>query len=154
MRPERCHQFVREALAKAPDIQSVDTWDGRSYGLHITFTTGSQIWAGLTFAAAPGDKGDGPEAPVHGDAPAEVSFPELFKDGKTSPTSAEVYLTAALTNAHCDEVERVYPYGSEAKNPGLGLRFHSGARAFMLFEVAGRPGQSADGQKYSLPAAF
>ncbi|MFF8656842.1 hypothetical protein [Streptomyces huasconensis] len=154
MRPNRCHEFVREALAKAPDIQAVDTWEGRAFGLHITFTTGSQIWAGMTFAAAPGDKGDGPETPVHGETPAEVPMPELFKDGKVSPTGAEVYLAAALTNAHCDEVESAYPYGSEAKNSGVGLRFHSGARAFILFELAGRPGQSAGGQKYNLPAAF
>lgn len=154
MRPARFREFVLDALPKAPEIQTVDAWDGRSFGLHLTFTNGSQIWVGISTAAAPGDQADTPEMPVHVEAPAEVAYPELYADGKITPARAEEYLTAALTNSGCDEIESVYPYGPDAKNPGVGVRFHSGARAFFLFELAGRPGQSAGGQKYNLPSAF
>ncbi|MFH8990893.1 hypothetical protein [Streptomyces sp. NPDC017940] len=154
MRPARFQEFTLDVLPKAPEIQTVNVWDGRAFGLHLTFNTGSQLWIGSTAQAAPGEQGDQAETPVHGDTPAEVPYPDLYEGGKITPARAEDYLAAALTNSHNDEIASVYPYGSEAKNPGLGVRFHSGARIFMLFEIAGRPGQSADGQKYSLPPTF
>ncbi|MFH8993243.1 hypothetical protein [Streptomyces sp. NPDC017940] len=154
MRPARFQEFALDVLPKAPEIQTVTTWDGRTFGLHVTFNTGSQLWIGSTAQAAPSEQADQPETPVHGEAPAEAPYPDLYENGKITPARAEAYLAAALTNSHNDEITSVYPYGSEAKNPGLGVRFHSGARIFMLFQSAGRPGQAEGGRDYDLPATF
>ena len=154
MRPERFHAFAIDALAKAPDIQSVDPWDGRTFGLHITFTTGAQVWGGITCAAAPGEKYEQPEAPVHGEPPAEVSYPDLYEDGKVSPGRAKRYLAAALTNSGCDEIESAYAYPDTNKHPGFGAIFHSGARAFCLFEATARPGQVLGSRNAALQDAF
>lgn len=154
MRPERFHPFAIEALAKAPDVQSVAPWDGRRSGLCITFTTGAQMWVGITYAAAPGDKYEQPETPVHGEPPAEVPYPELYDGGKISPDRAKAYLAAALTNSGCDEIQKAYPYDDTNQHPGFGVIFHSGARAFCLFVQTARPGQSAGGREYELQSAF
>lgn len=154
MRPDRFRPFIAEALAKAPDVQSVEPWDGRSTGLQVTFTTGAQMWIGATYAAAPGEKYEQPEQPVHAEPPAEVPYPDLYEDGKVSPDRAKRYLAAALTNAGCDEIERAYPYPDTNKHPGMGVIFHNGAKAFCLFEATARPGQGLGSRNAELQDAF
>lgn len=155
MRLDRFHQFALDALAKAPDVQSVDPWDrGAEHlrGLHITFATGSQVWVGATAAAAPGDKGEGAEVPVEGAPPAEVPYPDLYEGGRVTPGRAAHYLAAALANSGCAEIREAYAYSSAAQHPGFGAVFHSGARAFLLFHHTARPGQGVGGRE--LQAAF
>lgn len=155
MRLDTFHQFAIEALAQAPDVQTVAPWDrGADHlrGIHVTFTTGSQLWLGITAAAAPGDKGEGPEIPVDGEPPAEVPYPPLYDDGKVSPVRAQEYLAAALSNSGNKQISQTYGYSSEAQSPGFGVIFHSGARAFALFHHTARPGQGVGGRE--LQAAF
>ncbi|WP_172385191.1 hypothetical protein [Streptomyces sp. MNP-20] len=154
MRLARFHEFAREALSKAPEVQTVNAWDGRSFGLLITFATGSQIAVGITAAAAPGDKGEGPEVPVHGDAPAETAYPELYESGKITPARAQDYLVAALANSGCDEIQKVYAYASTSSHPGFGVVFHDGARAFCLFEGTARSGQGISSRGHDIPSSF
>lgn len=154
MRPERFRPFIAEALAKAPDVRTVEPWDGRSTGLHVTFSTGAQLWIGATFAAAPGEKYEQPEAPVHAEPPAEVSYPDLYEDGKVSPDRAKRYLAAALMNSGCDEIESAYAYADTNQHPGFGVVFHSGARAFCLLESTARPGQGLGSRNAELQGAF
>lgn len=156
MRPERFHAFAIDALAKAPDVQSVDPWnDGwRSRGLHVTFTTGSQLWIGISVGLAPGEKHESPEAPVHAGAPAEVPFPELIEGGKVSPDRAKHYLAAALANSGCDEIQEAYAYSDNNKHPGFGAIFHNGAKTFCLFEATARPGQALGSRNAALQDAF
>ena len=108
----------------------------------------------MSSALAPGEKHEGEEAPVHAHAPAEVAYPELYEDGKVTPDRAKHYLAAALTNSGCDEIERAYAYADTSTQPGFGVIFHSGARAFCLFAHTARPGQSQGGRKYELQGAF
>ncbi|MFJ5967867.1 hypothetical protein [Streptomyces sp. NPDC093060] len=154
MRPERFRPFIAEALAAAPEVQTVEPWDGRSTGLRVTFRTGAELWLGVSFAAAPGEKYENPEQPVHGKPPAEVPYPDLYEDGKVSPDRAKRYLAAALTNAGCDEIERAYPYPDTNKHPGMGVVFHNGAKAFCLFEATARPGQGMGSRNAELQGAF
>ncbi|MFF7130701.1 hypothetical protein [Streptomyces sp. NPDC008240] len=154
MRPERFQQFALDALAKAPDVQGVESWDGRSTGFRVTFTTGAELCIGATFAAAPGEKYEQPEQPVHAEPPAEVPYPDLYEDGKVSPDRAKRYLAAALTNSGCDEIARAYPYADTNKHPGMGVVFHNGAKAFCLFEATARPGQGIGGRNAALQGAF
>lgn len=154
MRPERFRPFIREALAKAPDVQDVEPWDGRRTGLHVTFTTGAQLWIGATYASAPGEKYENPEAPVHAEPPAEVPYPDLYEDGKVSPGRAKAYLAAALANSGCDEIETAYPYADTDMHPGFGANFHNGAKVFCLFEATARPGQAMGSRNAPLQGAF
>lgn len=156
MRTARFLPFASEALSKAPDIQGVEPWDRGDHtrGLHVTFTTGAQLWVGITTSLAPGEKHDQPEAPVRGDAPAEVALPDLYEDGKITPDRAKKYLAAALTHAHCDEIESIYPYTDDAKYPGFGVRFHTGSRVYGLFAQTARAGQGAGGKKFDLQPSF
>ncbi|MFE9398589.1 hypothetical protein [Streptomyces flavidovirens] len=156
MRLDTFHQFALEALAKAPDVQSADAWSGEAEhlrGAHVVFTTGAQLWLGITAAAAPGDKWEGPEVPVEGDAPAEVQYPDLYEGGKVTPTRAQQYLTAAITNAGNRQIAQVYGYDSASQNPGFGVIFHSGARAFCLFHHTAGSGQALGGRAFDLQAA-
>ncbi|MGW3196288.1 hypothetical protein ACWDBD_17215 [Streptomyces sp. NPDC001118] len=156
MRPERFQQFATEALAQAPDVRSVEPWDDgwRSRGMQVTFTTGSQLWIGISGALAPGEKHESPEAPVHGEAPAEVPFPELVEGGTVSPDRAKRYLAAALTNSGCDEIYKAYAYADTSKHPGFGAVFHNGAKVFCLFEATARPGQGLGSRNAALQDAF
>jgi hypothetical protein len=155
MRLDRFQSFAQEALPNAPDVQRIEPWaeGDHTTGLHVTFTSGSQIWLSTTMALAPGEKHEQPEAPVHGDPPAEVPVPELYENGKITPDRAKQYLAAALTNARCDEIALAYPYADDS-HPGVGLKFHNGARIFCLFVHTARPGQSPSGKKYELQTGF
>jgi hypothetical protein len=156
MRLDTFHAFALEALAKAPDVQSADPWQGNAEhlrGVHVTFATGAQLWFGITAAAAPGDKWEGPEVPVEGNALADVQYPDLYESGKVTPARAQEYLAAAIVNAGSREIAKVYSYDSEAKHPGFGVIFHSGARAFCLLHHTARPGQSVGSRAFDLQAA-
>lgn len=153
MRPVRFHAFALEALAKAPDVQSAEPWDrgDHTHGIKITFSTGSQVWFGMTAASPPGAKVD--EDPiVTGDPAAEVPYPELYEDGKVTPAHAQRYLAAAIINSAHPEVASAYGYDPTSKHPGFGVRFHSGARVYCLFHHNARRGQGVGGRE--LQAAF
>ncbi|MFD9792112.1 hypothetical protein ACFWXK_14300 [Streptomyces sp. NPDC059070] len=157
MRIQRFYDFATEALAKGPDIQAVDPWSRNAahlMGWVITFSSGARIWVGLTTTAAPGDKDDQKEIPVTGDAPTEVPYPELYADGKITPTRAQAYLAAALTNSGSTEISRAYPYSDTNQHPGLGVIFHSEARASLLFHHTARPGQDKGSSAFSLQTEF
>lgn len=156
MRLDTFHTFAQTALAQAPDVQTVEAWDrGAEHlrGLHIVFSTGAQIWVGVTAAAAPGDKWAGPEIPVEGEPPAEVPYPPLFEDGKVTPRRAQEYLAAALTNSGDKRIAQAYGYSSEAQTAGFGVVFHDTARAFCLFHHTARPGQALGGRAFDLQTA-
>ncbi|WP_030208650.1 hypothetical protein [Streptomyces sp. NRRL S-87] len=156
MRPARFQEFAIEMLPKAPDVQSVDNGaeEGRPYSLHVTFTNGSQVWIGVTGALAPGEKHEQEEQPIHGEAPAEVPYPELFEGGTVTPTRAAAYLAAAVTHSRNTEVLSAEPYSDEAQNPGFVVVFHNGAKIFCVFTHTARAGQGRDGRAFSLQAAF
>ncbi|MET9506934.1 hypothetical protein ABZX62_00350 [Streptomyces flavidovirens] len=156
MRLDTFHQFALEALAKAPDVQSADAWSGDAEhlrGVHVTFATGAQLWFGITAAAAPGDKWEGPEVPVEGDAPTEVQYPDLYEGGKVTPARAQEYLAAAITNAGNRQVKRAYGYDPTSQNPGFGVVFHNGAKAYCLLHHTARPGQGVGSRAFDLQAA-
>ena len=153
MRPARFHKFALDALAKAPDVQSVEPWDrgDHTHGIKVTFSTGSQVWFGMTTASPPGAKVD--EDPVvTGEPAAEVPYPALFEDGKVTPGRAQHYLAAAITNSGHTEVAGAYGYDPTNKHPGFGVIFHSGAKAYCMFHHNARPGQDVGGRE--LQAAF
>lgn len=130
MRLDRAHQFILDSLTKAPGTASAALW-GRgphTCGIHVTLDTGTQVWIGVTVAAAPGDKGGGPEIPVTDVPPAAVPYPVLNPSGH----SLQEYLAAAVTNAGNAEVAHAYRYPQQAKHPGFGIVFHSGAKVFCL----------------------
>ncbi|WP_229883263.1 hypothetical protein [Streptomyces omiyaensis] len=131
----------------------VAPWDRGDHttGLHVTFTTGAQVWFGVTTASPPGAKGD--EDPVvTGTPPATVDYPPLYQDGKVSPERAQDYLAAAAANSGHPEVASAYGYSPENQHPGFGVVFHSGARVHCLFHHTARAGQGAGGRE--LQAAF
>ncbi|MFE0423109.1 hypothetical protein [Streptomyces sp. NPDC058953] len=154
MRLARFRAFALETLRNAPDIREVESWDrgDHTVGLHVTFSTGAQIWVGITAALAPGEKHENAEAPVHGEAPAELPFPELFQDGSITPERAKHYFAAAMANSGCDEIARAYPYTDDG-HPGFGVHFHNGSKVFCLLVHTARPGQSP-GSKYELQKTF
>ncbi|WP_411082067.1 hypothetical protein [Streptomyces sp. cmx-18-6] len=159
MRPARFQDFAADALAKAPDVKSVDPWQepDRPFGIHIVFMSGAQIWAAITATAAPGEDYDQPENPVSYEAPAEVGYPELYEDGKVTPQQAEKYLAAAFTNSGSPEIASVYAYTVKdpaTSHPGLGLKFHSEARIQFLFQHTARAGQDKGSQPFDLQTAF
>ncbi|MEU9762475.1 hypothetical protein AB0D98_22615 [Streptomyces sp. NPDC047987] len=160
MRPQRFQEFAVEALLKAPDVTAAEPWqEGRPYGLHVTFSSGAQLWAAIT-AAALSDDYDQPEVPVTDVPPAEVPLPDLYDDGKITPARAEQYLAAVLTNSGNAEISKVYTYttGERAAepnaHPGVGLMFHSNSRIFMLIQHTARPGQDKGGQAFELQGSF
>lgn len=154
MRLARFHAFALETLRNAPDIQAAEPWDrgDHTIGLHVTFSTGAQTWIGITMALAPGEKHENAEAPVHGEPPAELPYPELFQDGVITPERAKHYFAAAMTNAHCDEIALAYAYTDDG-HPGFGVHFHNGAKTFCLIVHTARAGQSP-GSKYELQKVF
>ncbi|QSS91483.1 hypothetical protein [Streptomyces sp. M54] len=159
MRPARFQDFAVEALAKAPDVKSVEPWQepDRPFGVHILFMSGAQIWAAITATAAPGEDYKQPENPVSYEAPAEVAYPDLYEGGKVTPQLAEKYLAAAFTNSGSPEIESVYAYSVKdpaTAHPGLGLRFHSEARIQLLFQHTARPGQDKGNSPFDLQSAF
>ncbi|MBT2439017.1 hypothetical protein J7E93_02550 [Streptomyces sp. ISL-36] len=156
MRLDTFHQFAVSALAAAPDVLSAEAWDrGAEHlrGIHVTLTTGAQFWLGVTAAAAPGDKWEGPEIPVEGEPPAEVAYPQLFENGKASPARAQEYFAAALANSGNKQIAEAYAYSSEAQTPGFGVIFQNEARAFCLIHHTARPGQGVGGRAFDLQAA-
>lgn len=157
MRLDTFHQFAIDALAKAPDVQTVAPWDrGANHlrGIHVTLSTGSQFWIGVSAAAASGDKWEGPEIPVEGEPPAEVPFPELYEGGKVTPARAQAYFAAAIANSRNKQVKEAYAYSSEAQTAGFGVIFHNEARGFCLFHHTARPGQDRGNRVFDLQAAF
>ncbi|WP_246150512.1 hypothetical protein [Streptomyces qinzhouensis] len=118
----------------------------------MTFSTGAQIWVGITMALAPGEKHDTPEEPGRGEPPAEVPVPELHKDGMITPERVKHYLAAVMTNSGCDEIALAYPYTDDG-HPGFGVQFHNGAKVFCLLVHSARAGQSPGG-KYELLGTF
>ncbi len=153
MRLNTFHAFAIAALADAPDVLSSEPWDrGEEHlrGIHVTLTTGAQVWIGVTSAAAPGDKGDGPEIPVEGEPPAEVPWPTLFEDGKTTPARLQEYFAAALANSGNKQIAEAAPYGTDAQHPGFGATFHSEAKGFCLFHHTARQGQTLGGRAFDL----
>jgi len=160
VRSERFQQFCLDALAKGPDIQAVEPWSeegSRPRGLAITFSSGAQLWTGITGVAAPGEKLDQPEAPVTGMPPAEVSLPSLYEQGMITAERAEAYLAALLINAASDEIARAYSYSDRptpAMHPGVGVEFHSGARANLPFVHTARPGQGRGRNAFQLQSEF
>ncbi|MFI9200182.1 hypothetical protein [Streptomyces sp. NPDC053048] len=165
MRPARFQEFAVKALAQAPDIRTVEPWNEgtrRPSGLKIEFTTGAQIWTGITYARADGEKfedADGnpvDEAPVDGEPPAEVSLPELVQGGKIPVKGAELYLVGALINSRNPEIAEAYGYShgtSPTMYPGFGVNFHNGSRIFCVFEYALRSGQERPSGSRELPEA-
>jgi hypothetical protein len=156
MRLDTFHRFALDALAQAPDVQAAEPWDrGAEHlrGIQVTFSTGAQVWIGVTAAAAPGDKWEGPEVAVEGEPPAEVPYPPLYEDGKVTPQRAQAYLAAALANSGDKRIERAYGYDSEAQTAGFGVVFHDTARAFCLFHHTARPGQGLGGRAFDLQTA-
>jgi hypothetical protein len=155
MRPPRFQTFAVEALSAAPEITAAEPWtDDRPYGIHVRFNQGSELWAAITGALASGERHDSPDTPVAGDPPAQVPVPELYDGGQISPTRAEQYIAATLTNSGNPELRTVYPYGPDAKNPGVGVTFHNGARAFILFAHTARTGQGKGGRPFDLQSGF
>ena len=158
MRPARFQDFAVDALAKAPDVKSVDAWQegSRPFGVHIMFMSGAQIWAAITATAAPGEDYKQPESPVAYEAPAEVAYPDLYDGGKVTPQLAEKYLAAALTNSGSGEIAAVYAYTVNdpgTANPGVGVKFNNEARIQMLFQHTARAGQDK-GRAFDLQSAF
>ncbi|MGW6566428.1 hypothetical protein [Streptomyces sp. NPDC054975] len=156
MRLDTFHQFATSALAAAPDVLSAEPWDrGTAHlrGIHVTLTTGAQFWIGVTAAAAPGDKWEGPEIPVEGEPPAEMAYPALFEGGKTTPARAQEYFAAALANSGNKQIAKAYGYSSEASSPGFGVIFHNEARGFCLFHHTAKAGQTLGGRAFDLQAA-
>lgn len=159
MRPARFQDFAIEALLASPGITAAEPWqDDRPFGLHLRFTEGSQLWVAITTALASGERHDAPEAPVHGDAPAAMALPELYDGGQTSPERAEQYIAAALANTGSTEIARTYAYSTNGDapsvHPGVGVVFHSGARAFLAFAHTARPGQDKGTRAFDLQGAF
>ncbi|GAA3727192.1 hypothetical protein [Streptomyces tremellae] len=161
MRPQRFQTFAIETLLASPWITSAEPWqDDRPFGLHLRFTEGSELWVAITAALAPGERGDDPEAPVQADAPTAVAVPDLYESGKISPARAEQYIAAVLNNAGCTEMDRAYAYGANGEtgqasvHPGVGVIFHNGARAFLVFAHTARPGQGKSGRQFELQDAF
>ncbi|WP_228995169.1 hypothetical protein [Streptomyces sp. DH8] len=159
MRPARFQTFAVDALAKAPDVKSVDPWqeESRPFGVHIMFMSGAQIWAAITATAAPGEDYNQPENPVSYEAPGEVAYPDLYDGGKVTPQLAERYLAAALTNSGSAEIDSVYAYSVKdpaTNHPGVGVRFHSEARIQLLFQHTARAGQDKGARPFDLQSAF
>jgi hypothetical protein len=155
---ERVVPYAVDALTAAPDIQRAETWsDGdRPFGPTVTFSTGARLWLALTRAAAPGASLDA-EAPVTGQAPAEVPLPDLYADGKITAGRAEQYLAAVLTNAAHSEVARVHTYSGltpAAMHPGVGIVFHSKARVHLPFVHTARAGQDRGRAPFQLQSEF
>ncbi|MFF3733955.1 hypothetical protein ACFYXM_27530 [Streptomyces sp. NPDC002476] len=141
-------------------MKTVSPWqDDRPFGIHITFSTGAQLWAAIT-AAALSDDYDSPEAPVLDVPPAEVPLPDLYENGKITAARAEQYIAATLTNTGNPEIAQVYAYTSGDRSsvpnsyPGLALEFHSKSRIFMLFQHTARPGQGKDSKPFNLQESF
>ncbi|MFI9235791.1 hypothetical protein [Streptomyces sp. NPDC053079] len=159
MRPARFQEFAVKALAQAPDIRTVEPWNegtARPCGVKITFTTGAQIWHAITYTMAPGEKMDGPEAPVEGEVPAEVPWPELTQGGKINVRASERYLVAAILNAGSAEVASASGYSegpTPAMHPGYGVQFHNGSKIFCVYAYALRSGQERGGKGFGLPEA-
>ncbi|MEU8682995.1 hypothetical protein [Streptomyces sp. NPDC048611] len=160
MRPPRLMEFAVDALGKAPEIQRAEAWQEgttRPAGIHLTFTTGSELWIAVAGGGRPGENYDLPEVPVTDEPPAEVPVPDLFQGGKATPLSAEAYLAAVLNNSGNNEIKRTYAYSAgdtPTAHPGVGIHFHSGARGFLPFVHTARPGQGKGSRPFDLQDAF
>ncbi|MFF5977186.1 hypothetical protein ACFY7C_37440 [Streptomyces sp. NPDC012769] len=135
---------------------SAEPWDrGKEHlrGVHVTLTTGAQFWIGVTCAAAPGDKWEGPEIPVEGEPPAEVPYPNLFEEGKVTPERAQHYFAAAMVNSGNKQVADAAAFDPESHHPGFRVVFHNEAKGFCLFHHTARAGQTLGGRAFDLQAA-
>ncbi|MER6103636.1 hypothetical protein ABT115_15260 [Streptomyces sp. NPDC001832] len=162
MRPARFQDFAVETLLKAPEIKNAEPWTepDRTFGIHLTFNTGAQLWAAITATAAPGDDYDRPEIPVAYEPPAEVAWPDPYEGGKVTPPRAEAFLAAAFTNSGSGEIARAYEYSAGATptrptaHPGMGIVFHDESRIQVLFQHTARAGQDKGGRSFDLQDAF
>ncbi|MFE3125998.1 hypothetical protein ACFXHD_21535 [Streptomyces hydrogenans] len=153
MRLDTFHTFVISALAEAPDVLSSEAWDRGDAdlrGVHVTLSTGAQVWMGVTVVAAPGDKWEGPEIPVEGEPPAETPYPTLFEAGKTTPALLEDYFAAALANSGSKQLASAAGYGSAVQHPGFGAVFHDESKGHCLFHHTARAGQTRGGRAFDL----
>ncbi|PBC72262.1 MULTISPECIES: hypothetical protein [unclassified Streptomyces] len=159
MRPHRLMEFVVDALGKAPEVQRAEAWQEgttRPAGVHVTFITGSELWLAIT-GGRPGDDHSQPEVPVTDAPPAEMPVPDLLRNGKITPSSAEAYLAAVLNNSGSAEIKRTYAYSADATptvHPGVGIEFHSEAKGWMPFVHTARPGQGKGSRAFDLQDAF
>ncbi|MFI5619470.1 hypothetical protein [Streptomyces sp. NPDC051567] len=154
MRPERFHEFAATALAAAPEVAGVETWDGRRIGLAVTFTSGSRVWVGITGALPPGVKHEDTDTPVTGEVPVQIPWPELYDQEKaTTPAQVCAYLATALTNSGNDEIQAAASYGDHVQHPGFGATFHSEAKVFCLLVHTERSGRSRE-PEYQLQENF
>lgn len=136
MRLDTFHAFALGSLDQAPDINAVENWDrGADHlrGLRVTLSSGAQILIGITAAAAPGDKWEGPEVPVTGKPPAHWPQPELYDQGKTTLERAQHYLAAALANTGDARIKETLHYGTEGTTRGFKAVFHDGAKIYCRF---------------------
>lgn len=154
MRPARFHAFAATALAAAPEITDVQTWDGRTFGLVVTFTSGSRAWIGITGALPPGVKFADDDTPVQGDPPTAAPWPDLYDTDKAiSAQRASAYMAAALTNTADPELAAAAPYEG-LQNPGFSAAFHNGAKTFAIVVHTARPGQDKGTTDYRLQSTF
>ncbi|MFE1767201.1 hypothetical protein ACFW81_23660 [Streptomyces angustmyceticus] len=160
MRPPRLEEFIVDTLGKAPEVQRAEAWQEgatRPNGVHVAFTTGSELWIAVTGGGRPGEDYGQPEVPVTDAPPAEVPVPELLHNGKVTPASAEAYIAAVLNNSGNTEIKSTYAYtagDTPTAHPGVGIHFYSGARGFLPFVHTARPGQGKGNRAFDLQDAF
>lgn len=161
MRPERFQTFAIDAFRRGSEIKSAEPWQEerkRPYGVKVQFQTGAELWLAITVQSADGEKYSEPEKPVQAEPPAQVATPDPYAGaGKVSVKKAELHLAALLENAGSPEARSAYAYSAadeQSQHRGLGVRFHSGARAYMLVQYATRPGQARPTQQQEIPPEF
>jgi hypothetical protein len=157
MRPQRFQEFAVNTFRAGKEVTNATPWTEqtkRPFGVKVHFSTGAQLWLGITAMAAPGEDYSQPETPVSSEPPADMAVPELYVNGKVSIAKAELYLAALINNAGSAEVARVYGYSDRptpAMHPGLGVDFHNGSKIQMVFVHAVRAGQDSPTAEYDLP---
>ncbi|WP_049580410.1 hypothetical protein [Streptomyces sp. SBT349] len=153
MRPARFQQYAITAY-RAAGLEAQPWTEGakRPFGVKVRFGSGAEVWHAVTTQPREGDVPEQPEEPLEKDAPEPVAVPELGAGRLPIPT-VERYLVALLTNAGNTEVARVYAYSDRdqpGSTSGLGVEFHSGAKAFAPFVHAMPPGRTP-GREFDLP---
>lgn len=138
MRPQRFQEYALEAY-RAAGLQAEPWQDGtsRPFGIRVTLPGGAQAAHAITFQSAEGEKYSEPEQPVEKDAPEALPVPDLGA-GKPAAPQLELYLAALVNNAGSQEIARVWAYSDREhppQNPGFGVEFHTGARAYCMFRT-------------------
>ncbi|MFB7836135.1 hypothetical protein [Streptomyces sp. NPDC056056] len=154
MRPDRFREFAESALAAAPEVAEVHRWDGRPFGLAVTFTSGSRVWIGITGVLNPGAKHRDADVPVTGEVPTPVPWPTLYDDQQaTTPELVSHYLAVAIVNSGNHEIREAHAYGDASRHPGFGAIFHNEGRTYCLITHTARAGQNL-GTEYRLQSRF